>query len=77
MSMSVVASQNLVNTDQAAAYLDLKPQTLATWRMTGRYSLPFIRCGGKIKYRVADLDAWLDSRRECGERPNPNAIPVR
>lgn len=46
----------------AAEYLGVKPHTLEIWRCTGRYGLPFVRVGRRIKYRRADLDAWLASR---------------
>ena len=47
---------------EAAAYLGMKAQTLAVWRTTGRYCLPFVRVGRSIRYRVSDLDAWMASR---------------
>ena len=47
----------------AAEVLGLSDHTLAVWRMTGRYRLPFIRVGRRIKYRRADLMAWLETRR--------------
>ena len=46
----------------AAAVLEVKPSTLAVWRCTGRYNLPYIKVGRKVRYRRADLDAWLVSR---------------
>jgi excisionase family DNA binding protein len=64
MATSCITSRcDLFTPEQAANYLGLKPQTLANWRMTGRYQLPFLRCGRLIKYRSADLDQWLESRR--------------
>ena len=48
--------------DEAAAYLGIKPQTLAVWRSAGRYDLPFVRVGRSIRYRVSDLEAWLVRR---------------
>ncbi len=54
----------LLTPEQAAEYLGVQPQTLNLWRCTGRYSLPFIKCGRLVKYRRADLDAWLTSRTQ-------------
>jgi excisionase family DNA binding protein len=48
---------------EAAAFLDLKPQTLAVWASTGRYGLPFYKCGRKVRYRQSDLDAFIERRR--------------
>lgn len=48
----------LHTTQEAAAYLDIKPHTLAVWRWKGT-GPAFIRVGRRIRYRQADLDAWL------------------
>jgi len=45
----------------AAKFLELRPQTLAVWRMTGQH-LPFIRVGRSIRYRQSDLEAYLQRR---------------
>lgn len=60
-------SKRLMDDKAAAALLDVKPGTLSVWRSTGRYALPFIKVGCKVRYREADLLAWLDTRyRETG-----------
>lgn len=60
-------SNPLLDEVQAAQYLDVSPGTLSVWRCTGRYQLPFLKVGRKVRYRVSDLDAWLESRtRESG-----------
>lgn len=57
----------LLDDKAAAAVLDVTTGTLSVWRSTGRYSIPFIKVGRKVRYRLADLQAWLDSRtRENG-----------
>ena len=38
------------------------PNTLAVWRSTGRYNLPFVKIGRLVKYREADLVAFIDRR---------------
>ncbi|GHU31741.1 hypothetical protein AGMMS50256_20710 [Betaproteobacteria bacterium] len=53
----------ILDTAQAANHLGItNPQTLAVWRGTGSYSLPFVKVGRSIRYRFSDLDAWLESR---------------
>ena len=52
----------LLDERDAAAFLDVSPGTLSVWRSTGRYALPFIKVGRRVKYRPEDLSAWLDSR---------------
>lgn len=51
---------SLLTTEEAAALVDAKPQTLAIWRCTGRHNLPFVRVGRLIRYRETDILAWLD-----------------
>lgn len=54
----------LLGTKAAAAYLGVAVQTLANWRYANR-GPRFTRTGRSVKYRQADLDAYLarnDSR---------------
>lgn len=63
----VESSRSLVDDKRAAAILDVSPGTLGVWRSTGRYNLPFIKVGRNVRYRVADLEAWLSKRyRDSG-----------
>ena len=52
----------LLTRRQAASYLGLAVQTLASWRCTGRYGLPVVKVGRSVRYRLADLDAWIAKR---------------
>jgi hypothetical protein len=36
------------------------------WRCEKRYALKYIRFGAKIRYRVSDLEAFLDEGAESG-----------
>jgi hypothetical protein len=47
---------------EAALEIDVTPGTLSVWRSTGRYGIPFIKIGRKVRYRKSDLLAWLESR---------------
>lgn len=46
----------------AAVLLDVTTDTLAVWRSTKRYNLPYVKVGSKVRYREADLVKWLESR---------------
>jgi excisionase family DNA binding protein len=48
--------------EQAAIVLGVAPQTLTSWRHTGRYGLKFYKVGRRVKYRREDLEAFLQSR---------------
>jgi excisionase family DNA binding protein len=52
----------LLSTQQAADYLGAQAHTLEIWRATGRHRLPYIKVGRLVRYRRADLDAWLAAR---------------
>jgi excisionase family DNA binding protein len=47
---------------QAAEMLNVPEGTLAIWRSTKRYALPYVKVGRKVRYRRADLITWLDKR---------------
>ena len=53
---------DLLPPKESASYLRVSEGTLAVWRSTGRYKLPFIKVGRKVMYRKADLDAFLTNR---------------
>lgn len=58
----VSAGADLLDPEAAAAALGVSPGTLSVWRSTGRYNLPFLKVGARVKYRRADLDEWLEKR---------------
>jgi len=49
----------LLNNDQAAEYLNVKPKYLVHARMLGTPNLPYIKVGALVRYDQADLDAYL------------------
>jgi excisionase family DNA binding protein len=53
-------SGRLLTTDEAAALVGAKPQTLSIWRCTRRIHIPFVRVGRLVRYREQDVLDWLD-----------------
>ena len=51
-----------MSTREAAAYLGLSPRTLDRYRVNGA-GPAFHRLGGRVRYRRADIDAWVAERR--------------
>lgn len=51
--------ENRLTPDEAAAQLGVKSSTLATWRSSGKHSLPYIKINGRVMYRQSDIDAFL------------------
>lgn len=63
----IESSAELLDDKAAAALLDVSPGTLSVWRSTGRYALPFLKIGRKVRYRRSALEAWMAARtRESG-----------
>lgn len=57
--------QDLLDEKQAAQILCIKPNTLSVWRCTGRYAIPFVKVGRNVRYRRADLIAWIEGRTQA------------
>ncbi|SMF95872.1 DNA binding domain-containing protein, excisionase family [Methylomagnum ishizawai] len=54
----------LLTIPEAAAYLNIQPQTLNNWRATGRYTLPAVKVGRLVRIKKSTLDAFIASRTE-------------
>jgi len=57
-------SPQLLDEISAAAILGVTPGTLQVWRCTKRYNLIYIKIGRLVKYRLADLMAFIESRTQ-------------
>lgn len=57
------AFPKLLDERRAAALIGVAPSTLAIWRSTNRYALPYIKCGRLVRYREDDIIAFLEQRR--------------
>lgn len=54
---------DLLTPDEAAQLLRVAPATLSQWRTTRRNDdLPFIKLGNRVRYRRADVEAFLRAR---------------
>ena len=60
---SSLTNSKLYTSDEAAAFLGVSRETLSLWRCTKRYNLPFVKIGRLVKYKEADLLAFVESRR--------------
>ena len=54
--------RELLDEKAAAEILQVAPGTLSVWRSTGRYGIPFVKVGRRVRYRRSDLEVWLASR---------------
>jgi excisionase family DNA binding protein len=53
---------------EAAEYLHCSITTLAKLRMTGKSGPRFVRLGRAVRYRRADLDAWMNTSAVPSEK---------
>ena len=59
----MVLVSELLTPEEATRKLGLKSKgTLAVWRSTRRYSLPYIKVGRRVMYRLRDIEAFLRTR---------------
>lgn len=62
-----IAPSGLMKPEQAAEYLQITPSTLSVWRSTNRRQLAYVKIGGQVRYRRADLDRFIiDNVRNAG-----------
>ncbi|MDI6912448.1 helix-turn-helix domain-containing protein [Nocardioides sp.] len=55
----------ILTIDQAAAYLSIPKATLYTWRTRrAGFGPRAVKLGGCLRYRRADLDAWVAEHAE-------------
>ena len=71
------ARSRMLTRREAAAFLGVKPQTLAVWHITGKYQLPLVKVGRSVRYRAGDLEKWVASRTVGAVAPNGAAAGVK
>ena len=49
---------------EAAKRLGIQEQTLAVWRSSGRYHLPFIKVGRLVRYRASSVEEFLQANTQ-------------
>jgi len=71
-----------LNTEDAAAFIGLKPGTLQSWRTRDRRGPrkldgpPYVMLGNKlVVYKKSDLIAWVESHRYRVAPAQPGAQP--
>jgi len=64
MTINSVAdsSGELLTSSEAARFLGISVGTLAVWRSTGRYNLRFVKIGSRVRYRIADIEKFIQER---------------
>lgn len=52
---------NTLTPQQTAEILGVKVQTLACWRASLRYDLPWFKSGRRVMYRECDVQTFLEA----------------
>ena len=60
----------LLTADEVADILGVDPHTLAVWRCTGRYPLPYVKTGRLVRYRKADVEQFITARTKAPSASN-------
>lgn len=60
----------LLDSEQLAALLGVHKATPAQWRHQG-VGPRYIYVGRQVRYRLSDVEAWLDRRAQGGEKRRP------
>jgi excisionase family DNA binding protein len=59
-------TDRLLSLTEAADHLGLRPPTLYRWRAEGGSEYPSsFRVGNRVKYRLSELDAWLEAQEQA------------
>jgi predicted DNA-binding transcriptional regulator AlpA len=66
---SFTSMNHLLNPADVADLLGIKVETLQIWRCNHRYNLPYIKIGGRVRYKASDVETFIESRTVRGEKP--------
>jgi excisionase family DNA binding protein len=62
----------LLTTNELAGELGIHPVTLASWRLIDGRGPAFVKLGSSVRYRRADVVAWLSANTHSGTRETAN-----
>lgn len=55
-------ASRLLTPNQVAEILGVDVETLNVWRTTKRYKLHYVKAGRLVRYRLSDLNQFIESR---------------
>jgi predicted site-specific integrase-resolvase len=53
-------NNKLLTAEQVSDILGVNTHTLAVWRCTGRYNLPYIKAGRLVRYSEQEIKSFID-----------------
>lgn len=74
-SLDTLPDSALLDSRTTAALLGIQNETLANWRSTGRYGLPYTLIGRLPRYRAGDIRRFITerTRQHTGQSARPAA----
>lgn len=57
----------LLTRKEASKFLGVKENTLAVWATNKRYNLPFYKVGRLVKYKISDLEKFINFNKQNDE----------
>ncbi|MFC8201887.1 helix-turn-helix domain-containing protein [Streptomyces sp. NPDC057298] len=61
MRRTELVGDRYLGVDEAATYLCVSPRWM--YRESGRHGVPRYYFGGRLRFRVADLDSWAQQQK--------------
>ena len=59
--------EKLLTRKEASKFLGVKENTLAVWATNKRYNLPFYKVGRLVKYKISDLEKFINFNKRNDE----------
>ena len=54
-------TDQMLTRQQTAQVLNIRPQTLAVWAMSGK-NLPYVKLGKTVRYKLSDVEKLIERR---------------
>lgn len=58
-TLELLKVDQLITPVQLAEMIGAKVNTLAQWRLTGKYGIPHVKIGDRVRYRTADIRQFI------------------
>lgn len=55
--------QRLMSPVEVAALLDIKVETLCSWRYTKKQVIPYVKVGSRVRYEYDEVVRFIKSRK--------------
>ncbi len=60
--------QRLLTVEEIADYLQVKPSTIYQWTHQG--FIPHVKLGNRVRFRLCQVDRWIERRAKDGRLSN-------